>query len=141
MRIAFSLTFERPLLKFITFTLNKIESNHTSLCSMPPQLAIRIGTLFGLSCVKQEPVAFEHIDDYLAKVRKDHGYEGVVLYFLDADLNVFGLLKKKTVWYIVLRAIREKLRGFLNAKSEKSQAIEKNVCCDKLIRHGHFSHK
>ena len=81
-----------------------------------------------MSCVKEELVAVEQIDDYLVKVRKDQGYEGVVLYFLDADLNVIGLLKKKTVWYIVLRAIREKLRSFLSAKSERSQDIEKNVC-------------
>lgn len=32
------------------------------------------------------------------QIRKDHGHEGYVLYFLDSDENVIGLLKKKSAW-------------------------------------------
>ena len=42
------------------------------------------------------------------QVRQGHGYEGEVMYFVDMNDNVIGLVKKKTAWYIVLRAIREK---------------------------------
>ncbi|KAJ3208952.1 hypothetical protein HDU67_006465 [Dinochytrium kinnereticum] len=55
-------------------------------------------------------------DPMLAKIidgiRGDHGNEGRVLYFLDKDGEVIGMLKKKTVWYIAIRAIREKLKAF-----------------------------
>lgn len=37
---------------------------------------------------------------------------------MDADRNVIGLLKKKTAWYIICRAIREKVRNALTAKKE-----------------------
>jgi hypothetical protein len=55
------------------------------------------------------------------QIRSDHGYEGRVLYFVDSDFNVIGLLKKKTTWYIIIRAIREKLRGFISIKSTKTK--------------------
>ena len=35
----------------------------------------------------------------LTDIRKGHGYEGEVLYFIDKDGEVIGLLKKKTIWY------------------------------------------
>ncbi|KAI8847604.1 hypothetical protein BC829DRAFT_395826 [Chytridium lagenaria] len=50
--------------------------------------------------------------DFVDGVRGDHGNEGRVIYFLDKEGEVIGLLKKKTVWYIVIRAIREKLKVY-----------------------------
>ena len=38
-----------------------------------------------------------------------------VLYFLDSVNNTVGLVKKKTTWYVVLRAIREKVSSAVNA--------------------------
>lgn len=43
------------------------------------------------------------------------------MYFIDSDFNVIGLLKKKTTWYIIIRAIREKLRNFISVKSTKTK--------------------
>lgn len=54
------------------------------------------------------------------QARKDHGHEGYVLYFLDSDENVIGLLKKKSVWYIIVRALREKLRFFISKRSNQT---------------------
>jgi hypothetical protein len=51
------------------------------------------------------------------KIRAAHGYEGEVLYFLDSKNEVIGLLKKKTTWYIIIRAIREKLRNYMSKNS------------------------
>ena len=42
-------------------------------------------------------------------IRAGTGYEGMVLYFMDTEGSTVGLLKKKTTWYIILRAIREKV--------------------------------
>ncbi len=65
-------------------------------------------------------LAFKDTQDYLTKIRKDYGYEGAVLYFLDQDYNVIGLLKKKTAWYIIIRAVREKLRRHISPKNTES---------------------
>jgi hypothetical protein len=47
---------------------------------------------------------------------------GSVLYFLNEHDQVIGLLKKKTIWYVILRAIREKARTMI-AKWEKSRQM------------------
>jgi len=65
-------------------------------------------------------LAYKDAEDYLTKIRKDFGYEGVVLYFIDSEFNVIGLLKKKTVWYIIIRAVREKIRRHINPKNQES---------------------
>ena len=49
------------------------------------------------------------VEERMAKVREGRDYEGEVLYFMDSNNNTVGLLKKKTTWYIILRAIREKV--------------------------------
>lgn len=46
---------------------------------------------------------------------RQRGKEGVVLYFLDANKATVGLLKKKTAWYVLCRAIREKAKSTLYA--------------------------
>ena len=83
-------------------------------------MSIEIGKFFQFSCVEYKKIPYTDVDDYLIKVRSDYGYEGVVLYFLDSDLNTIGLLKKKTTWYIIIRAIREKLRSYVSAKSTQT---------------------
>jgi hypothetical protein len=50
------------------------------------------------------------VNEYEAKmatIRRGYGYEGCVLYFLDDRNHVVGLVKKKTIWYILCRAIRD----------------------------------
>jgi hypothetical protein len=88
--------------------------------------------MFAISTVKCEKLALSEIDSYMVKVRQAVGYEGVVMYFLDSDMNTVGLLKKKTTWYIVIRAIREKLRSYLSPNrkcsvSELKHSIRKRL--------------
>ena len=47
------------------------------------------------------------------------------MYFVDKDDNVIGLLKKKSVWYVIIRVIREQLRHALK-KQLNVQKIQKN---------------
>ncbi len=43
-------------------------------------------------------------------------------------MNIIGILKKKTTWYIILRAIREKIRSFLSPNRNVSLAdLQKNI--------------
>ena len=47
------------------------------------------------------------------------------MYFINEKGNVIGLLKKKTAWYVLARAIREKarnaVRGFVKTPSESGK--------------------
>ncbi len=115
-------------MKFITFTQTKVVEDPTSLCYMPPHYCIEIAKLFDLSCVDVKIVPFEETEQYIETVRKDNGYEGVVMYFMDEKMNIIGILKKKTVWYIILRAIREKFRSYLSPKSNITEKeLEKKI--------------
>jgi hypothetical protein len=50
-----------------------------------------------------------HRSEFVAAERVREDREGAVAYFLDADGRVIGLWKLKTAWYILVRAIREKV--------------------------------
>ena len=67
------------------------------------QVALDFATHLGMKSVSYEVIETARAEERMEKVRRDAGYEGEVLYFLDARDNVIGLLKKKTAWYVVLR--------------------------------------
>jgi len=130
----------QPELKFLCFTEPYTEKeNHTSLTSLPPNIALEIGRKFGLNPTKYEIITVDQFEEEMKKVRLGRGYEGAVFYFLDEDNNTIGLLKKKTIWYILLRAIREKVSyavtdykknpgGFRETEKLKcSKKIEKRI--------------
>ena len=62
----------------------------------------------GIETVKYSKIPVSDAESRMLKVRKEYGSEGEVMYFMDGKKNVIGLLKKKTAWYILARAIREK---------------------------------
>ena len=74
--------------------------------TQPPstlQVALDFASDLGMRCVSYEVIETARAEERMERVRRDVGYEGEVLYFLDARDNVIGLLKKKTAWYVVLR--------------------------------------
>ncbi|GFR81552.1 actin-binding protein IPP-like, partial [Elysia marginata] len=102
----------KPVVHFITWTSTELEpSPDQMLCTVPPHLGIELARSFGLQTVIYETVPVVEIEARMKMIRQGYQYEGEVLYFLDASNNVMGLLKKKTIWYIICRAIREKARN------------------------------
>jgi hypothetical protein len=97
-------------LKFITWThsYREVERNENSYCSISPDVGIDFARKLGLEAVAYEIILSSEVNNRKEDVRRGYGYEGEVLYFVDKNDHVFGLVKKKTAWYIVLRAIREK---------------------------------
>ncbi|XP_064611084.1 uncharacterized protein LOC135475207 [Liolophura sinensis] len=99
-------------LVFITWTSVDLEpSADTQLSPLPPHVSIEVARCLGLETVKYEVIPYSDVEDRMSQVRRGYNYEGEVFYFLDGSSNVIGLLKKKTAWYILCRAIREKARG------------------------------
>ncbi len=62
----------------------------------------------------EEPVDVQ-LKDHFDYIRRLKNSEGRVVYFLDNNNNVIGLLKKKSCWYIIVRAIREKCKFYSNS--------------------------
>lgn len=144
------LTNSKPMVRFITFTppFSSSSSSQNYLCLYPLH-AVHVAELFDIPTItcdvfplsgssEERNLKFEQIQN---EIRQDVGNEGKVLYFA-AEEEVIGLLKKKTVWYILLRALREKFKlyaEFLNRKATgkptRNQTLkQEKEHVDKLIQ-------
>lgn len=144
------LTNDKPIVRFITFTppFSSELASQNYLCLYPLH-AVRVAKHFDIPTITCDTFTltgdkternsiFEKIQN---DIRQDFGNEGKVLYFV-SEREVIGLLKKKTVWYILLRALREKFKlyaDFLTRKSSGKQTRNQTLKqeqehVDKLIR-------
>lgn len=101
-----------PELRFLTFTL---QYGATSLTGLPPHTSLILASRLGLATATHHIVSCSQAEARMEEVRAGYGYEGEVLYFLDKEDRTVGLVKKKTAWYVLCRAIREKVN---TAKSQ-----------------------
>ncbi|PVD21072.1 hypothetical protein C0Q70_19238 [Pomacea canaliculata] len=69
-----------------------------------------IARVLGLQTIEYTVIPLSEVDSHITRIRQGYQFEGEVLYFLENSSTVIGLLKKKTIWYIICRAIREKVR-------------------------------
>lgn len=118
-------------LHFLCFTTNRYPAEDedgpgakATLC-VDPSLGLRVAAALGLEpcdyrVLHASPASDGDGDGATAvtarhevEVRGMEGTEGRVLYFV-RDGQCVGLMKKKAVWYIVVRAIREKCRRMGN---------------------------
>lgn len=118
-------------LHFLCFTTNRYPEEgeemdgpgaRAALCVDPVQ-GLRVAAALGLEPCDHRVLRVSAAGDdadatavtarHEAEVRGMHGTEGRVLYFVRNGQCV-GLMKKKAVWYIVVRAIREKCRRMGN---------------------------
>ncbi|CAF0972381.1 unnamed protein product [Rotaria magnacalcarata] len=117
----------RSELKFITFAQvpHDFEQAVTNLCALPPDYGIEIARSLHLSTTDYDIIENQShfLNAYLTSIKYRHECEGSVLYFLNKNDQVIGLLKKKTIWYVILRAIREKARPMLG-EWEKNHKID-----------------
>ena len=97
-----------PELRFLTFTL---QYGAASLTGLPPHVSLNIASSLGLATAVHEVILASQAESRMEKVRAGYGYEGEVLYFLDKEDKTVGLVKKKTAWYVLCRAIREKVNA------------------------------
>ncbi|CAF0915718.1 unnamed protein product [Rotaria sp. Silwood1] len=124
-------------LKFITFSQvpQDFEQIVTNLCALPPDYAIEIARCLHLSTTDYDIIENQPnlLNEYLTSIKYRHECEGSVLYFLNKNDQVIGLLKKKTIWYVILRAIREKARPML-AGWEKNHKLDLSDTIDRTSR-------
>ncbi|KAJ3088269.1 hypothetical protein HK102_009144 [Quaeritorhiza haematococci] len=101
----------------------------------PPKIAFGLARMAGIPTVDMKEVPLQVVvkgdaakdlgeDEILkrliADIRLSHGKEGAVLYFVDGKGWVLGLLKKKSIWYVAIRAIREKFKNYQRLSPQAS---------------------
>ncbi|XP_076449825.1 uncharacterized protein LOC143286118 [Babylonia areolata] len=122
-------------LQFITWTAPDLDpASDRELCTVPPHIGIEIARALGLSTVDYSILPVSDVESRMAQIRQGYQYEGEVLYFLDDGGSVIGLLKKKTIWYIICRAIREKVRGAVAGKVKNGSTFSMGASIQKMER-------
>ncbi|XP_037093842.1 uncharacterized protein LOC119113665 [Pollicipes pollicipes] len=128
----------RGELRFIAWAppLESAGEAAASLCGCSPELGFRLADVFGLTTVTYSVVTGdveEQLPDVVLEVRKAYGFEGKVLYFVDSDDNVIGMLKKKTVWYVMLRSSsvalgKHSINDLRSKISARLRSIQASMC-------------
>ena len=107
-----------PVLRFITWVPCDVGGKNC-ICSLPPNIAIDLASYLCLPTANYSLIHIADLPKELAAVRSCTQSEGVVLYFLNSCQEVIGLIKFKTIWYILLRAVREILKFNINQVNKK----------------------
>jgi len=112
-------------LKFIAWTSCHLEAadSTTQFCYLPPDSGIELAKMFELNTIDYSVIVVGSLDEHMAEIRSRHGVEGEVLFFLDEDRRTIGMLKKKSVWYIIVRAIRQKVHAACLSHSKNSETF------------------
>ena len=94
-----------------------------------PFLSVLVGIACNLDVVGKngELQNISEMNNYISQMRKKVNSEGDVILELDENGNVLSLIKKKTIWYIILRATREKLRKSLKLLSENKLTLAQSL--------------
>ncbi|XP_050711471.1 uncharacterized protein LOC126995705 isoform X1 [Eriocheir sinensis] len=100
---------EEPLLTVIGFTPTASNEEPSSLVAIPPHHTLDLLSCLGFTVPTHTVIPVEELQRHREEIRLGYQTEGKVLYFLDKDEETIGLVKIKTMWYIMLRALREKL--------------------------------
>ncbi|KAL3860311.1 hypothetical protein ACJMK2_010450 [Sinanodonta woodiana] len=126
---------KRSELQFITWTECELQpaEKKEHLNVIPPHVGIEIAKALGLQTVKYEVVEMQDIQKRMRTIRQQYDLEGEVLYFLDKQGLVIGILKKKTTWYIMCRAIREKLKAAGKLQSCKPEVFSLSNVQNKMV--------
>jgi len=123
-----------PKLKFLTLTTQYTLQGNTGLCALPPHACIDFARSVGLDTANYEVVAAKDAETRMVEIRAGYGYEGEVMYFLDKDDTTVGLLKKKTAWYVLCRAIREKVSNAFSAFKKNPGGWTRQLSNSHLVR-------
>ena len=91
---------------FLSFT-SALNSNN-SLTAFPPHIAIKVMRILNITCANYKLCEKEEEKEEIGKSRNEYDNEGYVIYYLDKNNDTIGMIKLKTLWYIFLRALRQK---------------------------------
>lgn len=111
--------FPRSTFRFIAFT----STSDVSLLCCDIEAGVEMAAEAGFETMKITAHDAKDQDALFQSIRQTHGTEGSVVYYLNADNKVIGMVKKKSVWYILVRAFREKMKGL---RSRVVRAVESN---------------
>eukprot|EP00045_Choanoeca_perplexa_P005731 m.48087 g.48087 ORF g.48087 m.48087 type:complete len:485 (-) comp13266_c0_seq1:7-1461(-) len=110
---------KEPTLLFITWVKPSTEVDRQTACALRPDAGLQLATALGMGSVTHEVVPIKDAPAKVAEVSGWDGKEGAVVYYMSEQGEVLGLVKKKSTWYVIVRACREKTKAAINALSKE----------------------
>ncbi|KAK4307531.1 hypothetical protein Pmani_020678 [Petrolisthes manimaculis] len=119
----------KPRLQVISFTPTVSGSSPgASLTALPPHHLLDIAKVLGLDTASYTIIDFAKFMEQRKKIRSMTQEEGEVWYLLNDKNTTIGLIKVKTAWYTVLRALREKaVFCFTTAKKKSDWNLQDRI--------------
>lgn len=106
---------KNPELNFICVTPTLLNDVETSLTALPPHYTLDLFASLGCKVASYEIIEKSTVDKYNENSRSLEDKEGHVLYYIlktNGYENTIGMAKVKTIWYVMLRALREKVVSY-----------------------------
>ena len=97
--------------------------------TLHPIFATALGRCFGFASVLDDLTTHpaQDLERVCAQIGEGWNTEGSVLVLLDAAHLVLDLVKVKAWWYVLLRAMREKLRRLVPADPDSLRLVQRNT--------------
>ncbi|XP_047471215.1 uncharacterized protein LOC125026669 [Penaeus chinensis] len=119
---------EEPQLNVITFTSTLGNENESSLTALPPHYTLEVLSILGFQTPSFSTVLPRDMGSHQHKVKRLLNSEGEVLYFINEKGETIGMAKVKSMWYVMMRALREKaIFCFLGAKRRQNWSLESMI--------------
>ncbi|CAL4106987.1 unnamed protein product [Meganyctiphanes norvegica] len=122
---------KEPSLHVLSMTPTASDNDETSLTALPPHHCLELVTVLGFTAAPYQIIERNACDKLMQQSRKEMHKEGYVLYYLKNSEdyeNTIGMAKTKTVWYVLLRALREKaVFAFTAAKKRNGWSLEDRI--------------
>ena len=119
-----------PPFNFHVETLEELEEKNPESLLIPFIELDKLKNEYKMDIVQSEKVEKIDLDEYYKEIALKVGSEGKVLYFINKNNYIVYIEKKKTLWYTLLRAIREKLAF------TQMRAIRQKLDFDKIHNNG-----
>ncbi|XP_037784031.1 uncharacterized protein LOC119580142 [Penaeus monodon] len=119
---------EEPQLNVITFTSTLSNENELSLTALPPHYTLEVLSVLGFQTPSYSTVLPKDMASHQHKVKTLLNSEGEVLYYINDKGDTIGMAKVKSMWYVMMRALREKaIFCFLGAKRRQNWSLESMI--------------
>jgi hypothetical protein len=92
--------------KFLCYTPNNPDE-----LTIDPMESLKHADSIGVPVVDYKKILYSELDEYIIEIRDEENTEGKVAYLVNPKTRkTIGLIKIKSKWYVLIRAIREKIK-------------------------------
>jgi len=123
---------KEPTLTVVCMTPTVSDESEISLTALPPHHCLELFKALEFTTASYQIIDRNNLDELIKTKRSERNKEGHVLYYVKSSEggfeNTIGMVKTKTIWYVIMRALREKaVYTFTAAKKRHGWSLEDRI--------------